>query len=117
MRNSAGVPAFIRANTAIVSPPLVPELRLHLATEITPIWHATEAELETHGLPPPYWAFCWPGGQALARYAIDHPALLQGRSVLDFACGGAVSGLAAVIAGLGRACGAGEGGGGSGVVV
>jgi predicted nicotinamide N-methyase len=91
--------AFIRANTEIVAPPLVPEIRLHLATEITPIWHATEAQLETQGLPPPFWAFCWPGGQALARYLLDNPDIVSGRRVLEFAAGGAVSGIAAAMAG------------------
>ena len=93
---------FINANTQILSPSLVPEIRLHLATEITPIWHATEAELETLGLPPPYWAFCWPGGQALARYILDHPETVAGKSVLEFAAGSAVSGIAAAMAGAAR---------------
>jgi predicted nicotinamide N-methyase len=76
---------FIRANAAIAAPPLVPELRLHLATEVTPLWQATEAELERTQLPPPYWAFAWPGGQALARWILDHPADFVGKHVLDFA--------------------------------
>ncbi len=91
--------AFIRANTEIVTPPLIPEIRLHLATDITPIWQATEAQLETRGLPPPFWAFCWPGGQALARYVLDNPDVVSGRRVLEFAAGGAVSGIAAALAG------------------
>ncbi len=95
----AEVEAFIRANTEIVAPPLVPEVRLHLATEITPIWHATESEMATAGLPPPYWAFCWPGGQALARYVLDRPELVRNRKILDFACGGGVLGIAAMQAG------------------
>jgi predicted nicotinamide N-methyase len=86
---------FIRRNTIVAAPPLVPELRLHLASEITPIWHATEATLERTGLPPPYWAFAWPGGQALARHLLDRPALARGRHVLDF---GAGSGLVAIAA-------------------
>jgi predicted nicotinamide N-methyase len=86
---------FIRANTAIAAPPLVPELRLHLATEVTPLWQATEAELERTQLPPPYWAFAWPGGQALARWILDHPADFVGKHVLDF---GAGSGLVAIAA-------------------
>ena len=86
---------FIRANTAVAAPPLVPELRLHLATEVTPLWQATEAELERTQLPPPYWAFAWPGGQALARWILDHPADFAGRRVLDF---GAGSGLVAIAA-------------------
>ncbi len=91
--------AFIRANTEIFAPPLVPEIRLHLATEITSIWQAAEAQMETQGLPPPFWAFCWPGGQALARYILDNPDTVAGRRVLEFAAGGAVSGIAAAMAG------------------
>src|SRR4029077_20478140 len=63
---------FIRRNTVITAPPLVPEIRLHLATEITPIWQATEETLARSALPPPFWAFAWAGGQALARYLLDH---------------------------------------------
>lgn len=87
--------AFIRANTAIAAPPMVPEIRLHLASEITPIWHATEDVLAKAGVPPPYWAFCWPGGQALARFIIDHPERLKGRRVLDFAAGCGIAAIAA----------------------
>jgi predicted nicotinamide N-methyase len=91
--------AFVRANTALVSPPLLPEIKLHLATEVTPLWLATEATLEQSGLPPPYWAFAWVGGQALARHLLDNPALARGRSVLDFAAGSGVAGIAAARAG------------------
>jgi len=84
---------FVRRNTAITAPPLVPEIRLHLATEITPIWQATEESLARSALPPPFWAFAWAGGQALARYLLDHPEQVAGRSVLDF---GAGSGLVAI---------------------
>jgi predicted nicotinamide N-methyase len=94
---------FIRANTALERPPMVPELRLYLATEITPIWQATEAMLEQVGIDPPYWAFCWPGGQALARYVLDNPTLVAGRTVLDFAAGSGVAALAAMRAGASRA--------------
>ena len=86
---------FVRANTAVAAPPLVPELRLHLATEVTPLWEATEETLARTGLPPPYWAFAWAGGQALARYLLDRPATVAGRRVLDF---GAGSGLVAIAA-------------------
>ena len=86
---------FIRRNTAITAPPLVPEIRLHLATEITPIWQATEESLARSALPPPFWAFAWVGGQALARYLLDHPDQVAGRFVLDF---GAGSGLVAIAA-------------------
>jgi len=87
--------AFIRANTALHEPPLVPELKLHLATEIVPIWQMTEEELEESGLPPPFWAFAWAGGQALARYILDNPDIVNGCSVLDFGAGSGIVGLAA----------------------
>lgn len=86
---------FVRANTAVASPPLVPELRLHLATEVTPLWEATEETLRQHNLPPPYWAFAWPGGQAVARYVLDHPGLTAGRTVVDFAAGAGLVAIAA----------------------
>ncbi len=86
---------FILAETVIATPPLVPEIRLHLASDVVPLWQATEANLTERGLPPPYWAFAWPGGQALARHLLDHPDLIRGRRVLDFAAG---SGLAAIAA-------------------
>ena len=92
--------AFIRANTVLAPPPLVPEITLHLASEVTPLWQATEAELAASQLPPPYWAFAWAGGQALARHILDHRGLVAGRSVLDF---GAGSGLVAIAAAKGGA--------------
>jgi predicted nicotinamide N-methyase len=87
--------AFICANTALSAPPLVPEIKLHLATEVVPLWRKTEEELAEEGVPPPYWAFAWAGGQALARYVLDHPDTVQGRRVLDFGSG---SGLVAIAA-------------------
>ena len=90
---------FIRRNTAITAPPLVPEIRLHLATEITPIWQATEEILARSALPPPFWAFAWAGGQALARYLLDHPEVVAGRSVLDFGAGSGLVAIAAARAG------------------
>lgn len=95
--------AFIRANTALIAPPLTPELRLHLATEIVPIWKATEDELQEMGVPPPFWAFAWAGGQALARYVLDNPKLVRGKDVLDFGAGSGLAGLAAAKAGAKRA--------------
>ncbi|HKF74240.1 MAG TPA: 50S ribosomal protein L11 methyltransferase [Stellaceae bacterium] len=86
---------FVRANTVVAAPPLVPEIRLRLASEITPLWHATEQTLAQNQLPPPYWAFAWAGGQALARHILDHPELVRERGVLDF---GAGSGLVAIAA-------------------
>jgi predicted nicotinamide N-methyase len=95
--------AFIRANTAIGTPSLVPEIMLHLASEVTPLWHATEATLEKSQLPPPYWAFAWPGGQALARHLLDHPALIAGKNVLDIGAGSGLVAIAAKKAGAARA--------------
>ncbi len=94
--------AFVRANTAVLRPPLVPEIAFHLACEAVPIWQATEAELAEAGLPPPFWAFAWAGGQALARYLLDHPETAAGKRVLDFAAGSGLQGIAAVMAGAAR---------------
>ena len=91
--------AFIAAHTAIGRAPLVPEVRLHLATEITPIWQATENWLRTHDIAPPFWAFAWPGSQALARHVLDHPAEVTGLRVLDFAAGGGLAAIACALAG------------------
>jgi predicted nicotinamide N-methyase len=91
--------AFIHTNTVVGAPPLVPEIRLHLASEIAPLWHATEAMLERAGVPPPYWAFAWAGGQALARHILDHPDLVRGHAVLDFGAGSGLVALAAAKAG------------------
>jgi len=91
--------AFVRDNTALIAPPLVPEVRLHLATEVLPLWRKTEEELEKEGVPPPYWAFAWAGGQALARYVLDHPETVRGKSVLDFGSGSGLVAIAAAKAG------------------
>jgi len=91
--------AFIASNTLVRSAQLAPEFSLHLADETLPIWEKTEEALGEAGLPPPFWAFAWAGGQALARYVLDNPDLVAGRRVLDFACGCAISGLAAARAG------------------
>ena len=90
---------FVRDHTAIASAPLVPEIRLHLATEVTPLWQATEATLQRSQLPPPYWAFAWAGGQALARHLLDHPALVADLNVLDFGAGSGIVAIAAAKAG------------------
>jgi predicted nicotinamide N-methyase len=91
--------AFILANTQLQAPPHTPELRLHLADEITPIWRMTEEELGELGLPPPFWAFAWAGGQALARYLLDHPNEARGRRMVDFATGSGIVAIAAARAG------------------
>ncbi|MEQ1754961.1 MAG: methyltransferase [Micropepsaceae bacterium] len=90
---------FILANTELLAPPHTPEIRLHLATELVPIWQKTEEELVAEGIPPPFWAFAWAGGQALARYIIDNPDLVAGKCVLDFASGSGLSAIAAAKAG------------------
>ncbi|MFL1463169.1 class I SAM-dependent methyltransferase [Roseococcus sp. DSY-14] len=95
--------AFIAAHTAIARAPLVPEVALHLATEITPIWRASEEFLARHGIEPPFWAFAWPGSQALARDVLDGPAL-AGRRVLDFAAGCGLAGIAAAMRGAAVEC-------------
>lgn len=91
--------AFVRANTSILSPPLVPEIKLHLAHEALPIWQKTEDELGEIGLPPPFWAFAWAGGQALARYILDTPSTVLGRRVIELASGSGMVGIAAMKAG------------------
>jgi predicted nicotinamide N-methyase len=91
--------AFIRANTSVMSPPLVPEISLHLAHEAVPLWQKTEEELGELGLPPPFWAFAWAGGQALARHVLDNPALVGAKRVIDLASGSGLVGLAAMKAG------------------
>jgi predicted nicotinamide N-methyase len=89
--------AFILENTRLVSPAICPEVRLHLITDSCPLWHATEQELATLGIGDPYWGFCWAGGQALARYILDHPDVVAGKRVFIF---GAGCGIEAVVAGL-----------------
>jgi predicted nicotinamide N-methyase len=89
--------AFIRANTRIRAVPLAPEISLYLADEAVPLWQKTEEDLGREGLPPPFWAFAWAGGQGLARYVLDNPHMVRGRTVIDFATG---SGLVAIAAGL-----------------
>ena len=90
---------FVAAQTVVSRAPLVPEIALHLASEITPIWQATEAWLAEQNIEPPFWAFAWPGGQALARAVLDDPALVAGKRVLDFAAGCGIAAIAAAQAG------------------
>lgn len=97
--------AFVRRATRLQAPPRVPELRLHLADEMTPLWQLTEAELgsavDGEQLDPPYWAFAWAGGQAVARHLLDAPEEVRGRTVLDLASGSGLVALAALRAGAG----------------
>jgi len=90
---------FIRDNTSVMAPPLVAEVKLHLATEAVPLWQKTEEELGELGLPPPFWAFAWAGGQALARYILDHPSIVRSRNVVDLASGSGLVAIAAMKAG------------------
>lgn len=90
---------FIRGSTELLSPPHVGEIQLHLASEAHELWLKTEEELEEIGLPPPFWAFAWAGGQGLARYILDHPEIVAGKNVVDFASGSGVVAIAAAKAG------------------
>ena len=95
--------AFIRENTRVQTVPHAPEVSLWLADEVTPIWRLTEEELGDMGLPPPFWAFAWAGGQGLARWLLDHPHEAAGKRVLDFAAGSGLVGVAAMKAGAASA--------------
>ncbi|MCB1455084.1 MAG: methyltransferase [Nitratireductor sp.] len=90
---------FILENTSVLAPPHVPEIRLRLADEAHDLWQKTETELEEIGLPPPFWAFAWAGGQGLARHVLDHPGLVRGKRVLDLASGSGLVAIAARLAG------------------
>lgn len=100
-RPLAELEAFVRERTALTPVPLVPEISLHLATEVTPLWQATAADLAGWD-ESPFWAFAWPGGQALARFLLDHPGEVRGRSVLDVGCGSGLVAIAAALAGASR---------------
>ena len=91
--------AFIRANTVLTASPMVPEIALWLATEITPIWQATEDWLTANNTAPPFWAFAWPGSVAMARHILDNAELVAGRRVLDFAAGCGMAAIACAKAG------------------
>ena len=93
---------FVLANTILQSPPHVPEIKLYLADEAHDLWHRTEDELATIGLPPPFWAFAWAGGQGVARYVLDHRQTVEDAVVLDFASGSGLVGIAAAMAGATR---------------
>lgn len=94
--------AFILGHTRLLPVPHAPEIRLHVADEATALWQTTEEALGEIGLPPPFWAFAWAGGQALARYLLDRPDLCDGRAVLDFASGSGLVAIAAAMAGAAR---------------
>ncbi|MCH2395270.1 class I SAM-dependent methyltransferase [Oceanibaculum sp.] len=94
---------FVTRNTSRRSAPLVPEILLHLADAVMPLWEMTEADLERQGIPPPYWAFAWPGGQAVARLILDRPELVKGKQVLDLGAGGGIAAIAAMKAGAAQA--------------
>lgn len=93
---------FVAANTKVGIHPLVPEIRLHLADEVTPIWQASEASLDASGVEPPFWAFAWPGGVALARTLLDEPRIATGRHVLDIGAGCGIAAIAAARVGAQR---------------
>lgn len=97
------IPAFIRDNTRVLAPSHVPELVLHLADDAVSLWELTEEQLGELGLPPPFWAFAWAGGQALARYVLDHPEIVRGKAVLDVASGSGLVAIAAMKAGAASA--------------
>ncbi len=103
-RSAAATAAFIRANTTLGRPPLLPEIRIYLARDAIELWERTEQQAAGPDaakpeLPPPFWAFPWAGGQALARYLLDHPGQVRGRTVLDFAAGSGLVAIAAARAG------------------
>ena len=90
---------FILENTTLLPVPLTPEIHLHLAHEAVPLWQKTEDELGEIGLPPPFWAFAWAGGQALARYVLDNPETVANKHVIDLASGSGLVAIAAMKAG------------------
>ena len=90
---------FVRRHTALVSPPACPELQLHLAKAISPLWQASETLFAGDAVERPYWAFAWAGGQGLARHLIENKWLVRGRKVLDFMAGSGIAGIAAAKAG------------------
>jgi predicted nicotinamide N-methyase len=96
---TAGAAAFVLANSTLRPVPLVPEISLYLAADAFSVWEAAERELGGLEQPPPFWAFAWPGGQALARYLLDHPEHVAGRAVLDLGSGSGVAAIAAAMAG------------------
>lgn len=98
-KSPAEIKAFILANTSPLPVPHCPSIQLYLAHEAVALWQLTEAELEAQGLPLPFWAFAWAGGQGLARYVLDNRDCVAGKRVLDLASGSGLVGIAAKIAG------------------
>jgi predicted nicotinamide N-methyase len=99
-----GIPApppagFIQGGTRLRAVPLVPEIRLHQAGEPIELWQRTERVAGRTGLDLPFWAFAWAGGQALARYLLDHPGVARGKHVIDIGSGSGLVAIAAVMAG------------------
>ena len=101
-REKLDLERFVRERTIVAPVPLVPEVVIHQATELTPLWRATARALEGWD-PSPFWAFPWAGGQALARFVLDRPALVRGKAVFDFASGSGLCAIAALRAGAARA--------------
>lgn len=99
---SAAASSFIERETVIARTPLCPEIALHLVTDACRLWRATDVDLQALEIEDPFWAFAWAGGQALARYLLDHPEEIRGRTVFDFAAGGAIEGIAAALGGARR---------------
>ena len=99
----ADIPSFIRENTRTMAASYVPEVQLYLADDAVRLWELTEEQLGELGLPPPFWAFAWAGGQALARYVLDQPEIVRGKSILDMASGSGLVAIAAMQAGAARA--------------
>lgn len=97
---------FITRHTTLGHSALVPEIKLHLATEITPLWQASEAFLHENNIAPPFWAFAWPGSEALARYVTEQAQRVAGRRVLDFAAGCGLAAIACAKAGAAEVCAA-----------
>jgi predicted nicotinamide N-methyase len=95
----SGIRDFVIANTDWSAPPHTPEIRLRLATDMVPIWRMSEEALAEMGVPPPYWAFAWAGGQAVARHLLDQPDLVRGKRVLDCGSGSGLCAIAAMMSG------------------
>ena len=92
-------PEFVRTHTRIGAAPLVPEVKLYLSDDAFSLWERTEEEIGAQDQQPPFWGFAWPGGQALARYVLDHRSALAGRTVLDLGAGCGLTSVAAALAG------------------